>query len=815
MRIRSTTERGLGVVATATLLIAMATVHGHAINPALTPFLAQTSWPSTHGDSRNSDYSPYASVAALQQKWTALAGATTLFAPTIGPEGNLYVTTGRGAGHSHLHAFDRDGNVLWESPPQVDADSLDSGALASAPIVDVDGDLYVGDSNQLWAFESDGTLKWVADLPEADAPIVSPIITNDGLVGGITVNGKLVLHDRASGLLAVPVLDLPGGAGPPASATPPGLWGNGLVDVDLIDTAYAGLFGGEYEVANTPAVHPETGRIFITASSSTPDEGALYGIDIHNGTPVVALKATTDAGSGTSPAISPDGKQVYAVAGESFEGVMTAFNSASGTILWEVDGAAAAASPTVGPDGTIYTGAGTGFVTALAPDKGSELWSRGFDDLATSMLPTVADFPPLVPSGVPVSRVNSVVTASGNQLLAVVTLNYVFINPGAGVPTLPIVHKVLLVSLSPSDGTLNGFVELHDVNEGVVSIAKDGSVYVSHAAIFSSVMYYGLNGLLPAELQQPFAPVAGVSAYEPVSFVDLATQGAAWSGECSRQAKAALDQKKPDIDHALISVRLAIGQLQATADTFTDSAAAGQLGTGDAATRRGHALDATDHLLDVETILTTPGNSDDPLFRLDEADFDIGQALDGLACDDGNVCTSGTTFAGSTCNSATVAPILETKLKVKVAPGTEKDKMTIKATFALTDLTTDPLVDGLTIQANRAVPYGDAHTFFSGTVPGSAFDDRKGDGTRLFFKDKEGLTPGTNGITQAQVRLNTKKNEVDIKAKVVGAQTAGAASSAGLGLAFLVGTDPMADTCVADPVMPCTPKSRSVRCLVP
>ena len=103
-----------------------------------TPFYAQTSWASTHRDSRNSDFAPFVAPTANQTRYAALDGAVTLLAPSVGPEGNRYVTTGRGPGTSHLHAFDAQGNLLWESAPQTTLDDLDSNAVGSGQLFAVD-----------------------------------------------------------------------------------------------------------------------------------------------------------------------------------------------------------------------------------------------------------------------------------------------------------------------------------------------------------------------------------------------------------------------------------------------------------------------------------------------------------------------------------------------------------------------------------------------------------------------------------------------------------------------------------------------------
>ena len=110
----------------------------------------------------------------------------------IDAEGNHYMTTGQGQGFSHLHAFDSLGRLLWKSPPQRSLDDFDALAGFNAPVLDVAGDLYVGDGNQFWAFHPDGEVKWVSDLPESGSPFVYQVISLQGFVGGITVNGTVL-----------------------------------------------------------------------------------------------------------------------------------------------------------------------------------------------------------------------------------------------------------------------------------------------------------------------------------------------------------------------------------------------------------------------------------------------------------------------------------------------------------------------------------------------------------------------------------------------------------------------------------------------
>ena len=95
-----------------------------------------SAWATVHRDSRNSDYVPLSPGADVELAWTALDGAALFVGPVFGPEGRLFVSSGRGQGTSHLHAFDREGQLLWESPPMQTLQDLDYVAVVCAPIVD-------------------------------------------------------------------------------------------------------------------------------------------------------------------------------------------------------------------------------------------------------------------------------------------------------------------------------------------------------------------------------------------------------------------------------------------------------------------------------------------------------------------------------------------------------------------------------------------------------------------------------------------------------------------------------------------------------
>jgi outer membrane protein assembly factor BamB len=565
----------------------------------LAPFYGQSAWPTIHRDSRNSDFVPFVSPMAPRVQWTALDGAAVFVAPTIGPEGHLYATTGQGPGASHLHAFDHAGRLLWESAPQQSLDDLDSLAVLNAPLVDREGAVYVADANQFWSFTADGQVRWVAPLPQPGRTFASAFLTNEGDVGGITLDGQVLLFQRADGALAAPIFDLPRGADPVSPTPPPGLWGGGLLDPQIIPTVFRLT---QFTIANTPAVDPASGRIYITAAGATLDAGVLYALALAVGQITIAWQATMGAGNGTSPALSPDGRQVYAADGS---GLLTAFDAGTGAVLWSAAHAAPAASPTIGPDGVVYTGARS--LLALQPTDGHALWEANFDELARRLLPALdPQAAPVLVSGQPIASVDSVISVAADRLWAALTLGYEIQLPGSAQPILQ-PRLTAVAAIDPRDGRLQSYTFLRDTVDGIISLDADGSLYVCHAAYLSSLNYYGINPYLPPPLRAPGPPTGGITALEPGSFVDLARGGVRWAQELSTAALAHL----PDGDLAAATTALQRGsvQLGATAETVLDALARQEIDLSTATARRVDVLTARQRLRSALELLAGPNPS--------------------------------------------------------------------------------------------------------------------------------------------------------------------------------------------------------------
>ncbi|MCP4628906.1 MAG: PQQ-binding-like beta-propeller repeat protein [bacterium] len=467
---------------------------------------AQTAWPTVHRDSRNSDYVPLRPSPEVAVKWTALEGAALVVGPIIGPEGNLYVPSGRGTGTSNLHAFNRDGQLLWETPKMQDLADFDYAAVVCAPIIDSDGNVYAADSNQLWSFTPSGKQRWVVDLPiyGVEGFFITPVFSREGYVGGISTDGKVAFFKRENGESAFPVLDLPGVRGPASQTPPPGLWAGGLMAPEFVRPLWDLTFGREIEVANTPAVHPETGRIFITAAGSTQTEGVLYGIDTSPEGAAIAFTAPMGAGSGTSPAISPDGSLVYAI---DDDGLMVAIDTATGERIWEAPDTMGQASPSIGPDNTIFSFNGIeGTIVAINGDNGVIEWRKQYDFIAEDHLTWV----PFLPR---VTTVDGLMTVTNNGLWAFFDLNYEI---SGNEQAYPQPRKVVVGQLDTNNGELLAWFESRDTSGAFMVPDSDGSIYLTLSGAASSISYYGVNPKLPGFLQNDRKPQAGLVALAPI-----------------------------------------------------------------------------------------------------------------------------------------------------------------------------------------------------------------------------------------------------------------------------------------------------------
>jgi outer membrane protein assembly factor BamB len=516
---------------------------------------AASEWPSVHGGPANNDYVATKSGVEFRREWQALEGMASLVAPTTGPEGNLYVSLGNPPGASNLYALDRRGNILWQTPPWQNRDDFDSCAAFNAPIVDTHGDLYVSDCDQLWAFRPDGVVKWVVELPAPEEgtayqdideeleifdpenptarisvrrrtpmrSFVTAFFTADGSVGGVTVFGDVLIVSRDTGMPVAAPFRIPGAPPPPPEPPPFDKFMVGMLDGRMIQPLFDLVVGRTFKSSNTPAVNALDGRIFVAATGSELNTGALYGLDfvpssVAGELGVVRLATQTLIGkeSGSSPSISPDGANVY-LGDET--GKLYAIDARSGDVrCTTAEIGILAGSPSIGNDGTVLVLTGQGAAAIHAHDCKVK-WNLDLDWLLDRELPASLE---LLLGDRSVSG-GGTIAVTDTGLIMPVLLGY---DLSIGGQTLPLAVKQFYVNIHPETGTLlSGSVpyEAEDSNDGwVVPLAggqlvfNNGSMRSSLSALFAWLA----NPILSLHDLQLLTPKGGIESLRAVRFAE-------------------------------------------------------------------------------------------------------------------------------------------------------------------------------------------------------------------------------------------------------------------------------------------------------
>ena len=210
----------------------------------------------------------------------------------------------------------------------------------------------------------------------------------------------------------MPLLDLPGVNGLPASPLPPGLWPVDSIDERIQQDACDAIFGFNLEVANTPSVHSETGRIFIVATGREPNAVVLYGIDVTVDGLHIAFETSLGAsGSGTSATLSFDGRFVYVI---DREGYLNGIDTNSGEINWTPsDRSVTGVSSTSTPDGRNFT-FDLNFIVCWDGNNGDVIWRKDLREIAIEEVPWIAIW-----YGAPQASLVSGITAVADGIWAI------------------------------------------------------------------------------------------------------------------------------------------------------------------------------------------------------------------------------------------------------------------------------------------------------------------------------------------------------------------------------------------------------------
>lgn len=451
-------------------------------------------WSNIHADAASSDSVESAAGPDFAESWTAEADTYNVSGPVFDSDNNAYFSPVAAHDGSVLISIDGEtGARRWAV-----AATTDGIAGAAAPLLLDDPDtpgaqiVYQVVRDRAFAVRTDGTFVWdvATGLTAAPKDLLTQVIgvnyvpAHDAIVA-ITVDGLLLLHDRATGanLLAAP-FSLPGVASPDLPAALTEAQRNAVEDLlqdfaDIPDGSFQTfgnlLLGEAAEVANHVSVDP--GASVIWAAATAPDAedgnadgvssfGALYRLEVAGGP---GLRTITEAchysyagGSASTPSVSADGSRVYIA---DSAGKVIAVAAADCSEIWSVDlGRQVVGSLAIAADnGRIYAS------TLLNVHEIIDQGASGALGWTSSMDPAFAGL-------------SSIIRAFNLNLVAI-TANGLLVQAGAGrlQGNLPLANVVGIGMLDRADGSIRSFVAGGDETVAVMSTAANGNLYIGNS----------------------------------------------------------------------------------------------------------------------------------------------------------------------------------------------------------------------------------------------------------------------------------------------------------------------------------------------
>lgn len=311
-------------------------------------------WSAVHADAANTDYSPAPGPSDLRLAWHRSLGGSINLGATADDRGRVYVTTT--AEGCHLYVLDATtGDTVWCS------DQVDRFAVASSPLLDGEGRAFLADGEAMHAFDPDGEVLW--EQPIVGVPL-SAQFTPEGRVVFVTHVGVAYVLDRATGEPLLPPVELvPGATFDPATGMrgcPLGTAECPSANTIAVDMATGRLFFTFWA--------PGAPQAALRAMQYTEDPApALTPLWTNDRLP---------GGSASSPDLSPDGSRIYL--NDNAGHVHAVDAATGDGIWVAPIGYLTGGSPSTSPDGVVIPAGGIGPSPVLAlVDEGAsarELW---------------------------------------------------------------------------------------------------------------------------------------------------------------------------------------------------------------------------------------------------------------------------------------------------------------------------------------------------------------------------------------------------------------------------------------------------------
>ena len=466
--------------------------------------------------------------------------------PLFDNEGNLYFSPQFYHGERVvLVSLDaQTGERRWTIPADEDIQASSPAFILNDPENPGSQIIYIVGYNRVMALRPDGSTIWSKatglsipasernDKAKGKFHSLNYHPATDSLVS-ITKAGALFAFSRKSGELIAAIGQIPGAPAISGKGTKiPGFILNrvdplmdkafGKTDegMSLFSSAVNYIYGGGGVVTNFFSIDPDTSRIYMAATAADTEDGtedgrselgAIYALNLvddgKGGLEFQVLnRKTFQGGTGSTPALSADGKRLYV---SDNEGHVIALGSELDEV-WRVDvGEPLVGSITVSPDNNeLYAVTASDVIQLIDKgEQGNRAWTAeltGFDGYAN-------------------------VDVQSNALTATATANGVVVMIGGGKKLLgrTLMLHMGMGLLDRETGKLRYFTEGREDSLAMSVVAADGSIYVAHSPLRRAVgkaMYSDLT----AEI------TGGIARFKPIR-LDLLARDAI----CAAEARAA------------------------------------------------------------------------------------------------------------------------------------------------------------------------------------------------------------------------------------------------------------------------------------